>query len=655
MLSSLLLSAFSGSAEEDQDQPKTKEEDTSSLSTFREEVVVRARPLASLTTAVTVIDREAILASDARTVAELVRYAPGVHVVGNGARGGLAAAQVRGGDPNLTLVLLDGVPLNNITNVEGGAVNLDSLPVTDVERIEVARGPLSYFYGSSALAGVINIVTRRGSEGPPQLEANIEAGNASQLRASSSFSGVNRNTDYYLGLGWDEEEGRIEEDRFSQLNAQGSVGFSLPGEARLRLATRFANTDVDDYPEASGGPVFGSGETRQSKNKELSTSVDLTIPTTERWDQRFTVSFYRNDLDRDSPGVFPIVPPSIEKTVFSRTRVGWLTSGQLLNWIQLSGGVDAEFENGENDSILILPPVFGGETPGNFELSRTTPGLFAEVVTERGGLVLEGGLRVDLPEELSSELSPRLAARYRLSRGTVLRGSASRAFKLPSFFVLGTPRQLGGNPELKPETSVGGDVGLDHEVTHWGLKLGAAIFHTRYRDLVDFDFETFQFVNRASVEATGLELSLDWHPRELVQVETALTWQSVEDRVSAQPPLHQPDWFGSARLTLRPRPALKLNLEFRFASESLDLQIPVPERDSVRGYGALDLAASWKLSRQWTLRGRIDNLTDKTYERFIGFPEPGLSARIGVHFSLHRRLRADEDAAVLAGTMRRHR
>ena len=634
LLSSLLLSAFTAGAEEEQDQPKA-EADTSSLSTFREEVVVRARPLASLTTAVNVIDREAVLASGARTVAELVRYAPGVHVFGNGARGGLATAQVRGGDPNFTLVLLDGVPLNNITNVEGGAVNLDSLPVTDVERIEVARGPLSYFYGSSALAGVINIVTRRGSEGPPQLEASIEAGNASHLRAFSSFSGVKRNIDYYLGLGWDEDEGRIAEDRFSQFSAQGTVGFLLPGEARLRLATRFATTDVDDYPEASGGPVFGSGETRQSKNGELSTSIDLTIPTTERWDQRITVSFYRNDLDRDSPAVFPMVPPSMEKTLFSRTRIGWLTSAQLLNWVQLSGGVDAQFESGENDSILILPPAFGGATSGNFELSRTTPGLFAEVVTERGGLVMEGGLRVDLPEERSSELSPRLAARYRLSHGTVLRGSASRAFKLPSFFVLGTPRQLGGNPELKPETSVGGDVGLDHEVTRWDLNLGAAIFHTRYRDLVDFDFETFQFVNRASVEATGLELSFDWHARELVQVESSLTWQSVEDRMSAQPPLHQPDWFGSARLTLRPQPALKLLLEFRFASESLDLQIPVPERDSVRGYGAFDLAASWEISRQWTLRGRIDNLTDKSYEHFIGFPEPGLSARIGVHFSLH--------------------
>ena len=134
--------------------------------TFYETATVRERPLDTATAAVTVLTREDIEASGATRVAELLPFFPGLDVVTAGTRGGLTTAQIRGGDPNFTLVLVDGVPVNNPTYQVGGVFNFEALPTSMVERIEVVRGPLSSVYGSTGLAGAIHIVTRTGDDGP---------------------------------------------------------------------------------------------------------------------------------------------------------------------------------------------------------------------------------------------------------------------------------------------------------------------------------------------------------------------------------------------------------------------------------------------------------------------------------------------------------
>ena len=152
-------------------------------------LTVYGRELDSHPQSVTVIDRRTIEDSGAKTVSELLRYAAGAHLLSGGARGGFNAAQIRGGDPNFTLVLLDGVPLNDSTDTFGGSVNLATLPTAGVEKVEIVRGPMSFFYGSAALSGVINIVPRRGEPGKPTARAEVEAGGASVLRGGASISG----------------------------------------------------------------------------------------------------------------------------------------------------------------------------------------------------------------------------------------------------------------------------------------------------------------------------------------------------------------------------------------------------------------------------------------------------------------------------------
>ena len=596
---------------------------------------MRARPLDSVAASITVIDEELIESANVRTVAELLEYVAGVRIISSGSRGGVSNIELRGGDPNFVLVLLDGVPLNDPTDIEGGGVNLSSLPISSVQQIEVARGPLSYFYGSSALSGIINIVTRRGTSQKPQVRATIEGGGQSLFRTDASISGLAGGGDYSVGFDWEQQDGHVGDDTFEGVNFQGSFGIPVTETGTLRLSMRAASWKADDYPESSGGPVFGSGELRHAETSEFDFGADMVWDTSEAWSNRITGFYARRDMERDSPGVFPLVPPSIEDTSYWHARGGWLTTYDVSPAVKVSGGVDVDHESGTNVSTLFLPPFFGGDIDGDFELTRTTPGVFVEATVLAGAVAFEGGLRGDFPDESDSQLSPRIGARYTFDEsGTALRGTVSRAFKLPSFFALASPPQLGGNPDLRPETSVGVDFGIDQRVDAWDMDVSFTVFWIRYEGLIDFDFDLFQNVNRDEVIAKGVEFSLRWDPDPRVTVFSDVTYQKAENPDSDEPLRNKPDWTGSIRVGFRPVAPFQVRMELGFASASYDVQLAVPDMNTVDGYGVLDLAATWDLHPSWQILARVDNLTDTEYQHFIGFPQPGVTGRIGLRYTL---------------------
>src|SRR5262245_11887033 len=151
-----------------------------------EPVVVTATvaptPLGRTTAPVTVISREQIAAQQVESVTELLRQVPGVHIDQAGARGSVSSVYTRGSDPNFTAVLIDGIKVNDPTNSRGGSFDFSTLSTDNIERIEIVRGPLSAVYGSDALGGVINIITRRGA-GAPSASAEMAAGRFDHYRA----------------------------------------------------------------------------------------------------------------------------------------------------------------------------------------------------------------------------------------------------------------------------------------------------------------------------------------------------------------------------------------------------------------------------------------------------------------------------------------
>jgi outer membrane cobalamin receptor len=607
-----------------------------------EEITVSERAAESPTAAVTIRDREAIERSMAVDAAELLRAVSGIHVVSQGSRAGTAHAYTRGGDANFTLVLLDGVPLNDATDVQGGAFNLATLRIDGVESVEVLRGPHSWFFGSSAVAGAINLVTRDGRDGPDG-RLRLDAGEHSTLGAGLALSGRigigeaaarsdgDRGAgDFFLGLRGDEEAEVVADDSFEQATAHAALGFDLGVSTALRAVARGTRVDAEDYPEGSGGPVLGSGEVRASDSRQLSLGVHLGV-TGRSWRHGGSATTHRARADVESPPIVPLVPPSIEERTYTRAQASWIASTQASPALELALGVQVDREEGRNESALLLPPELGGEIPGDYALDRTTAGSFAAATLTRRRFVAEAGIRADDPEGLGVEWSPRAGARWALGdSGWSLRSGWSRAFKLPSFFALASPPALGGNPGLLPETSEGTDLGVELQRRTAAATLTA--FSTRYENLVDFDFETFTHLNRSRVDADGVELAARWQPAAAIRVSSQWTFQEVDNAASAAPVLNAPDWFGTVALEGSPRDTVRLRLELRAAAASNDVQIPVPDRDRVDGYEVVDLAASWRPRPQWVLRVRVDNVADAEYEHFVGFPQPGRTARVGLDY-----------------------
>ena len=600
-------------------------------------LTVYGRELDSTQQSVTVIDRRAIEDSGAGTVGELLRYAMGLHVLSGGARGGFNAVQIRGGDPNFTVVLLDGVPLNDSTDTFGGSVNVAMLPTAGVDKVEVVRGPMSFFYGSAPLSGVINIVTRRGEPGKPTARAEVEAGGASVVRGGASFSGGTDPIGYALSAQWESEQGRIADDQFRQFNTTGSVSVLFDETAELVVNGRAAMSDVDDYPEASGGPTFGSGELRTSIVGDVSVGSQLLLGRAGERQHKLSATVSHRRLDRDSPGVQPVVPPATEVTRYTRLRAGGATDIHPGRAFRLVSGVDVDHEIGDNESILISPPppLFGGPTSGDYRLVRTTTGAYLEAALRAPHLLIETGVRLDATEHLSAQWSPRLGISYRPKGGpTRLRGSLGRGFKLPIFFALASPPVLGGNPDLDPETSRGGDIGVEHRIEALHVVADVSFFYYRYKNLIDFNFDTFRLENRTAVESRGVEVALTWDRGEAVATHANVTWNTVDNLTTGARLLHRPEWTGSVRLDWRPTARVRTSLDVQFVSENLDLQIPVPDRSSVEGYALLGAAGSWRVAERWEIVGRVDNLAAQEYETLIGFPGPGPLGRIGVRFML---------------------
>lgn len=630
-----LLASQPGLARAQSATPASEDDSTSSdarppAPVFYETTTVTAQPVSSATGGVSVLDSREIDAQASRSLADVVREVPGLDVLGTGGRAGITNAWVRGSDPNFTLVLLDGIPLNDATELQGGAVNLEELPVDLVDHVEVVRGPLTAFYGTNALAGVIQLFTPRGGPGPLRVRTGLEAGDAALRHAFGRVSGPVADGGYAAGASWDEESHRVGEDRFRQLDLFGSADLRLGASGSLALTGRLDDGTTDDYPDASGGPVYGDGLLRHTDHRDLDLGARFVLGDQAGRAQRMFVGFARRDLDRTSPAVAPIVPESVEHTLFSRLRLEWQMPLVLSAKTELDVGLAGEGEWGDNTSLLTLPAALGGGTlPGDYVKDRETAGVFAGGRHQLGAVLLEAAVRADVATGGPTQANPHAGFVWRLAGGTRLRASAGRASKLPSFFALASPRALGGNPALRPEHVWGGEVGLEHSVSTASLDLGATYYRQELHDLIDFDFDSFQNVNRSRVRTQGVELSARWQALRSLAIAGEATYLDARD-LSGVGLLQVPRWTGGGRITWRPVPRALLRVQLRGSSGYLDRQYPVPERDSVAGYGLVGAAFSWRFASGLVLRGRADNLADRRYETLIGFPGPGRSFWLGV-------------------------
>jgi vitamin B12 transporter len=595
-------------------------------------VTVTARPVPLQTTAadITVQEPDVAASSSPLTMADLLRLQPGIHVTQAGQRGGLTTVGIRGGDPNFTLLLLDGVPANDITDQLGGTVDLGSILPLLPARVEIVRGAMSSVYGSEAVSGVVNLITE--TKGMPH--ASVEFGGGSfgtvsggvQLgwwrpRFSVAFGGA--------GLRIGEQ---VRGDSFLAGDNLARVDVYLRPDTLLTLTGRLGKHEVKRYPTSSGGPLYALNPALESVDGDrLFGGLNLRH-SSGRWWESLAVDSGLQRADQDTPAIFDRIPPSYSTvpatrsaTRFTRHRVQGVVSRELSPGWSATGGASYRYEDGENVGSI------DGLGPADYRLERTTRAIFAETVLERKGWSLVAAVRSDWAGGEAHRASPRVGASVRTPwKGGRVRASVGKGFKMPSFYALGQP--MVGNRGLKPETSSAADAGLEQSLGKLGTT-GANVFRSAYRDLIDFSPGEFRLVNRSAAVSRGVDV---WWRRTVLgmAIQTHGTYSASYLRNSVEPVRNAPRWRTGATVTRSLRNRASLHLEGRWVASSYDYQVPITGKDVAPSYLVVNAAAQVAVRGSVSATVRVDNVLNRCFQEYVGFPNPGIAVRAGIRYTI---------------------
>ncbi|MCI0605198.1 TonB-dependent receptor [bacterium] len=590
-------------------------------------VSAQAIPESSVSASVTVISREMIEASKAENVIDLLQGVPFLHISQTGGAGGLSAVMLRGGDPNFTFVMIDGIPVNDPTNLLGGSYDFSYLSTDQIERIEIVRGPLSSVFGSEAISGVMNIVSRKGA-GPLKLFLEARAGNFGSQEVRTGIQGQHLKWSYAFSGSYFDIDEQTAQDTLNRKTAALFSSLDLGTGRVLNFTTRYTGSDASGFPENGGGPLFSILRApEKSESEELVLGVRYQQPAFEidfdffeHWNDSATPAI----LDGIPPGVFSL--PSFEnKSDFERTRIQATGFWTRSPW---SATISASWKRESGNSEGIIAEVF----PTEFQLQRDTLAGAGEILYDSGNLHATFGIRVDDSENFSEEVSPRFGATYFFpNAGTRIRGTWGEGYKLPSFFAISDPNI--GNPDLLPERSRGWDIGVEKEFLDARLFVSGAWFHNSFRDLIDFSSDEFRLVNRREVISKGAEVEARFRATHAIQFLAHLNYVDADIRDSTEPLRDRPKWRGGLGLDWQLTDAARLHLRYTAVGKRFDFQIPVPERSVAGEYQTLDLAASYQILDSLAAFLRVDNLLDHEFQEFIGFPNSGIYARAGISLS----------------------
>lgn len=587
---------------------------------------------------ITVLEREDFDVEKPAKLADLLRRVAGVHVDSVGGRGGTGSLYMRGADPNYTLVLVDGVRVNDPTNARGGSFDFSALDMADVERVEIARGPYSAVYGGDALAGVINIVTRHAPEEKGYASADVMGGMYDSHEISVNTGAPVAGGDWNMGFSDSHEGDVVRGNEFDARRISGSFDIGLGGATTLSVSGRYGETSRAGFPDDSGGYEFA--EIRDVERREAEEKVFGAGITHRAGDATFalTLGYFDRDDHIESPGVAPGirdpfgVPPSLVDSSLTRFTATLTGTQKFSDSVSLAYGAEWQREEGVSNGSL----DFGGGfvLPTSFELTRTSWAPFAEVRLDTSfGLSTQAGVRVDHPDGQSSVVSPRVRVAYEMAdSGLTIAGAWGKAFKLPSLYALGHP--LVGNPDLVPERGESYEFTLSQDLLDGAARWSATWFDGEFRNAIDFDSgPPPMLVNRNRVDSQGFELAGRMGVGEQWMLDASVT--NAESRIASTGGelRNRPEWRAGLGAHWAPNVALKFSASATYVGSAFDSSIPTGDV-RLPAYTVVDVTAVWQLSPRIETYLAIDNLTDEQYEQFVGFEVRGIAPRLGVRLSL---------------------
>jgi len=636
------------------------------IPTMAETLVTATRTAAAQSTlgvATTVVTSEQIGERQAQDVSDLLRSVPGLYLLSNGARGSATSLFTRGGEDNYTKVLIDGVSVN----LGGGAYDFGPLLTENVERIEIVRGPQSALYGSDAISGVINIITKKGS-GKPTL--SLSTSNGTYLKddknytgeQSLGFSGANDRIAGSFGYARVDDNGYLDVNHDYYNNTfSGRIDLYPKDNLDLTVTGRYQDSKFK-FPTENAGDRFPPLDPDQnSKIDDWLGTVGGSYQMSPWLEHVVLLGYHSNDVDYDDP---ENLPADAFGAFFSETEDQRYSIDYHFNVLYPSTGrLQSTFTAGveylDEDYDQKTKSIFMGfKSESHLSKSRDNRGFYVqEQLSLFDRLHLTGGARYEDNSEFGSEFVPRGSIAYELKEtGTKFRGAVGKGFKTPTFTENFAQGFATGNPDLDPEKSFSWEVGVDQAL--WGnrLVLSATYFDQKFDDLIAYvnrpapqpDFENIQ-----QAESRGVELSAAVQPGYGFRIGGSYTYLHTEVTDDGGQG-GSGAIFDEGKDLLR-RPAHTASAYVNWAWEKFQIRLDglyVGDRDdldyrsfpadrvTLGDYFLVDLAASYALAldipyiEDFKVIGKIKNLFDQDYEEIFGFSAPPPSFQLGVAFSM---------------------
>ena len=608
MLRSLLLATAAAVCAPLSAQARTPDDPGDALP----EVVVTATRLPAIvaeTPGARIIDRRTLDQRGAVFAADTLSDVPGLSVVRSGAFGGVAQVRMRGASPGKTLVLIDGVPVNDPAEING-AFDFSGLELSDIERIEVLSGPQSSLWGSDAIGGVISFSSRE-LDG---LAAGLEAGSFGTGRGRLA-AGVST-PQYGLGA-WvshfdtagisaaDEADGNPEADGFTSTTAGARGRYAFTPDVVVDGSLRWTDSDadLDGFP----APTYALADTFDSQSSEQWSGFGRLRLTAFGLAHQFSLS--ASDISRETVSAFP--------SVFEADRqvARWQAEGAVSG---VAFVVGAEREETEASLSSGLTRQLGAISA--FATARIKP-------TDR--LSLTGALRRDDTDDFGSTITGRLSGAFDAGGGVTLSAAWGTGFKAPSISQAVCDFCFSSQPfpVLRPETAEGHEAAIGWTSPDGRLTGRATVYRLKVEDQITYVFDPGAFdsvyVNVAETTTDGVELEGRARLGGGLDLSLAWAWTDARDETTGARLLRVPEQTGSATLG--------------WTGERLSGALTVRaegDQDDVggirEGFVTAHLNGSYALSEAVTLTARIENLTDEGYQQVFGYGEPGRSGFAGI-------------------------
>jgi vitamin B12 transporter len=584
---------------------------------------------------VTIITQEEIEKQGNKSLRDVLEAQSGLSVVETGGPGGQVSVFMRGGESNHTLVLIDGVRMNDPTQT-GGQFDMRIVPPQLIERIEIVRGPQSALYGSDAIGGVINIITKKGRTIAPVWQLRTEGGSYGTFSSNLSVAGATTDTTYAIGINQFHSDGfkrygyripRIGLDTsgsdpinrygfFSKISRKINENLTLEfGTMASRAELQY---DAGAYETNPFAPQHEKDWTGNAYQKVIS----------ENGAFRTSLTTFETRVMRDNGGVkWPDYLPSSSyaRYAYRGVRLGAELQEDinLKNLGTFSFGARSENENADMDD--------NGSKANKNQATKAL--FFLYQISPIDKLYLSVGGRSDHVSTFGTFNTYRLTAAYDLTASTRLRSSYGTGAKAPSLYQFYSGKY--GNTALRAETSKGFDFGVEQTFLNGDARVSATYFRNNISNMIDtliidpitYDSKYFN-VNKAQI--AGVEIGAEYNlVPTFAKIKTSYTYLDGRDVETGNPLARRPKH--AARMSVEFTPTREWTIEplVYLVSKRMDTRYDDPLL-FMSGYARLDLLADYKFNQQVSLFARGENLTNTRYEEARDYGTAGRSVYAGV-------------------------